>query len=58
MADYWLYTTQSNTAPSNVLSATGTNNANYYNCLHIHQSAIFPDAGGGVCGIAWAVRHV
>jgi formylglycine-generating enzyme required for sulfatase activity len=27
---YWLYPTQSNTAPSNVLSATGTNNANYY----------------------------
>ena len=26
---YWLYPTQSNTAPSNVLSATGTNNANY-----------------------------
>jgi formylglycine-generating enzyme len=30
-AGYWRYTTQSNTAPSNVLSATGTNNANYYN---------------------------
>ncbi len=29
MANYWLYTTQSNTAPSNVLSAIGTNNANY-----------------------------
>jgi len=29
-AGYWLYPTQSNTAPSNVLSATGTNNANYY----------------------------
>ena len=28
---YWLYPTQSNTAPSNVLSATGTNNANFYN---------------------------
>jgi formylglycine-generating enzyme required for sulfatase activity len=28
-ANYWLYPTQSNTAPSNVLSATGTNNANY-----------------------------
>ena len=27
---YWTYPTQSNTAPSNVLSATGTNNANYY----------------------------
>jgi formylglycine-generating enzyme required for sulfatase activity len=28
-ASYWRYPTQSNTAPSNVLSATGTNNANY-----------------------------
>jgi len=28
-AGYWLYPTQSNTAPSNVLSAIGTNNANY-----------------------------
>ncbi len=28
-ASYWLYPTQSDTAPSNVLSATGTNNANY-----------------------------
>ncbi len=27
---YWLYPTQSNTAPSNVLSTTGTNNANFY----------------------------
>ncbi len=26
---YWIYPTQSNTAPSNVLSAMGTNNANY-----------------------------
>jgi formylglycine-generating enzyme required for sulfatase activity len=26
---YWTYPTKSNTAPSNVLSATGTNNANY-----------------------------
>ena len=30
-AGYWDYTTRSNTAPSHVLSATGTNNANYYN---------------------------
>ena len=28
-AGYWLYPTQSNTAPSNVLSSTGTNNANF-----------------------------
>ena len=30
-SSYWTYPTQSNTAPSNVLSSTGTNNANYYN---------------------------
>jgi formylglycine-generating enzyme required for sulfatase activity len=29
-AGYWTYATQSNTPPSNVLSATGTNNANFY----------------------------
>jgi formylglycine-generating enzyme required for sulfatase activity len=28
---YWAYPTQSNTAPSNALSATGTNNANCWN---------------------------
>ncbi len=28
-AGYWIYPTQSNTVPTNVLSATGTNNANY-----------------------------
>ena len=26
---YWTYATQSNTTPSNLLSATGTNNANF-----------------------------
>jgi formylglycine-generating enzyme required for sulfatase activity len=30
-ANYYLYPTQSNTAPSNVLSAVGTNNANFLN---------------------------
>jgi len=29
-AGYWTYATQSNSVPSNVLSASGTNNANYY----------------------------
>ena len=29
-AGYWLYPTRSDTPPSNVLSATGTNNANFY----------------------------
>lgn len=28
-SSYWTYATQSNTTPSNVLSATGTNNANF-----------------------------
>jgi formylglycine-generating enzyme required for sulfatase activity len=28
-SSYWLYPTQSNNAPSNVLSSTGDNNANY-----------------------------
>jgi sulfatase modifying factor 1 len=31
---YWEYATQSDTLPSNVLSATGTNNANYYNGVY------------------------
>jgi formylglycine-generating enzyme len=31
VAGYWLYPTKSDLPPSNVLSATGTNNANYYN---------------------------
>ena len=30
-AGYWLFPTQNNSTPSNVLSATGTNNANFYN---------------------------
>jgi formylglycine-generating enzyme required for sulfatase activity len=30
-SSYYLYPTQSNSQPSNVLSATGTNNANFYN---------------------------
>ena len=29
-AGYWVYPTKSNTVPSNVLSSTGTNNANYW----------------------------
>ena len=33
-AGYWLYPTQSNSVPTNVLSTTGTNNANYYGGYH------------------------
>lgn len=35
---YWLYETQSNTTPSNVLSATGTNNANIVTSLVVSSS--------------------
>jgi formylglycine-generating enzyme required for sulfatase activity len=31
---YWIYPTKSNTTPSNVLSPTGTNNANNYNVTY------------------------
>jgi len=34
-AGYWTYATQSNTLPSNVLSATGTNNANFFDVNNI-----------------------
>ncbi|MEI8195968.1 MAG: SUMF1/EgtB/PvdO family nonheme iron enzyme [Phycisphaerae bacterium] len=30
LGGYWLYPTKSNSIPTNVLSSTGTNNANYY----------------------------
>lgn len=33
-AGYWLYPTRSNAKPSNTLSASGTNNANYYDGGH------------------------
>jgi len=33
-AGYWLYPTQSNSIPSNVLSVTGINNANYYTTVY------------------------
>ncbi len=33
-AGYWLYATGSNTEPSNVLSSTGTNNANFWNVTY------------------------
>ena len=56
-AGYWLYPTQSNTAPSNVLSATGTNNANYYNGGYSDPTNL-PDTGRGVCGIARSLWHV
>ena len=42
-ADYWLYPTQSNDAPSNALSSTGTNNANF-------NAAASPDDRNGFTG--------
>ncbi len=35
-AGYWLYPTRSNTAPSNLLSSTGTNNANFYDSRQLY----------------------
>ena len=57
-AGYWTYPTKSNTAPSNILSATGTNNANLLHTAAYTDPTNLPDAGRGVCGIAGAVRHV
>jgi formylglycine-generating enzyme required for sulfatase activity len=42
-AAYWLFPTQSNTAPSNVLSASGTNNANFNNYNSTTQANNFTD---------------
>ena len=33
-AGYWLYSTKSNAAPVNILSSSGTNNANFYDYEH------------------------
>ena len=45
-AGYWLYPTQSDTVPSNVLSATGTNNANFVN-----PGVSFTDPVNGVTSV-------
>jgi formylglycine-generating enzyme required for sulfatase activity len=42
-ASYWQYPTQSNAAPSNVLSATGTNNANFTVTVNVPPFAISSD---------------
>jgi len=44
-AGYWLYPTQSNTAPSNVLSATGTNNANFYTGVYTDPTDLLTAVG-------------
>ena len=57
-ATYWAYPTQSNSPPSNVLSATGTNNANIsYNGPHPRPDEL-SDAGWSVRGLARPFRHV
>ena len=59
---YWTYPTQSNTAPINALSATGTNNANFYDITTrqrwLHRPDELPDAGGRVRGLSRPLRHV
>jgi len=49
-AGYWTYPTQSNTAPSNVLSTTGTNNANFFdvNNINVPPNYGFSDPATGV----------
>ena len=56
-AGYWDYPTRSNAAPSNVLSATGTNNANYYDYYGTGTGGdtlggpYWGAEGGGVAGL-------
>ena len=54
---YWTYPTQSNSTPSNVLSATGTNNANLLE-QRLHRPDELADAGWRIRGLAWPFRHV
>ena len=56
-ARYWTCPTQSNTAPSNVLSTTGTNNANYW-MRGRHRSNEFANDSRGVCGITRPLWNV
>ena len=43
---YWTYPTQSNSTPSNVLSATGTNNANFYPSTDLTPVGAFAGSPG------------
>ena len=42
-AGYWTYATQSNATPTNILSATGTNNANFYGYIVGNTSYTYTD---------------
>ena len=44
-AGYWAYPTQSNSAPSNAFSSTGTNNANYYTTTYTDPVVGLTDVG-------------
>lgn len=44
-AGYWLYPTQGDTAPSNLLSSTGTNNANYYDGVYTDPVTMLTPVG-------------
>jgi formylglycine-generating enzyme len=44
-AGYWIYPTRSDTVPSNVLSATGTNNANYLSADYTDPATCLTEVG-------------
>ena len=50
-SSYYLYPTQSNSQPSNVLSATETNNA-------LHRPDELPDGGRRFCRFFQPIRHI
>jgi formylglycine-generating enzyme required for sulfatase activity len=47
---YWTYPTKSNTAPSNILSSTGTNNANFYNGVYYTDPTNYLTPAGAFAG--------
>ena len=53
---YWTYPTQSNSVPSNVLSATGTNNANFWNSGYTDPTNDLTPVGAS--RLARSLRHV
>ena len=55
---YWTYPTQSNSTPSNVLSATGTNNANFWTSARYTDPTNYLTPVGALRRLAWPLRHV